>query len=121
MTLKTGVKAAENSALHHSNKVIKKLFNYIFDQINVALVSIKYFFFQTKTQNAPPPQKKLIYIIVCINTSLCMYSLFTCMCASMSFKVGAFGIDFIAAIEVTAMNPTLLRWIWRLYLSTYNH
>lgn len=43
------------------------------------------------------------------------------MCASMSFQVGAFGIDFIAAVEVTAMNPTLLQWIWRFYLSTYNH
>lgn len=57
----------------------------------------------------------------CMNKRLCIYSLCTCMCASVSFQVGAFGIDFIAAIEVTSMNSTLLQWIWRLYLSTYNH
>lgn len=50
----------------------------------------------------------------------CAY-IFTCMCTSMSFQVGAFGINFIAAVEVTAMNSTLLRWVWRFYLSTYNH
>ncbi len=56
MTLNTGVMAAENSALHHRNKVIKKLFNNIFDQINIALVSIKYFFFFENTKCFP--QKK---------------------------------------------------------------
>lgn len=35
-------------------------------------------------------------------------SLFTCMCASVSFQMGAFGVDFIAPVKVTAMNSTLL-------------
>lgn len=34
--------------------------------------------------------------------------LLSCMCASVSFEMGAFGVDFIAPVKVAPMNPTLL-------------
>lgn len=34
--------------------------------------------------------------------------LLSCMCASVSFQMGTFGVDFVAPIKVTAMNSTLL-------------